>query len=82
MNFFTHKCVDANLSCSSCARTLCSKCVRMTAAGVRCSKCVPKAWQATIVPVGMQAMMRLQVATVMLSLMLAKLLSIITPCIG
>jgi hypothetical protein len=30
----------------------------------------------------MQSMMRLQAASVMLSLMFAKLLSIITPCIG
>lgn len=82
MNILMHKCVDANLNCSSCAKSMCSKCAQITPSGVRCSKCVPKAWQTTIGPVGVQAMMRLQVATVMLSLMLAKLLSIITPCIG
>ncbi|CAN5480850.1 hypothetical protein BH10CYA1_BH10CYA1_56920 [soil metagenome] len=82
MSLFRHKCADANLSCSSCSRALCRECVQMTPSGVRCSNCVPKAWQATIVPVGMEAMMRLQVAAVMLSLMMAKLLSIITPCIG
>jgi hypothetical protein len=43
---------------------------------------MPNTWKATIVPAGMQSMMRLQAASVMLSLMFAKLLSIITPCIG
>jgi hypothetical protein len=54
----------------------------VTPLGIRCASCAPKQWQTSVIPIGAQAMMRLQIAAVMYSLMLAKLLSIVTPCFG
>jgi hypothetical protein len=82
MNLLGHKCGESGLTCTKCSKPVCRQCMQVAPTGVSCTKCMPNTWKATIVPAGMQSMMRLQAASVMLSLMFAKLLSIITPCIG
>jgi len=82
MNFLKHKCADSHLTCAKCSNTVCHKCMQVSPTGVNCKTCMPKVWRATVVPMGLHSMMRLQAASVMLSLMFAKLLSIVTPCIG
>lgn len=82
MNLLKHNCAETHLSCTKCAKPVCSKCMKVAPGGVCCQSCVPTGWKSTIVPIGFQSMMRLQAASVMLSLMFVKLMSIVTPCLG
>ena len=77
-----HICPESNLFCFDCKKQICRQCMQVTRTAMKCSNCSPQKPRGAVAASRTQQMIGLELATIIYSMMLIKLLSALSACVG